>query len=203
MEGQDLPEVQPAMRRAPWDASEPLPWTKIRETWDRYWDHSRPILVEKSPPNLIRTQAIRAHFQPVRFLVMVRNPYAHCEGLMRRNGWDAQRAARFSARCLRQQMENSLELADSLSFTYEELVADPAAMARRIREFLPEIGELDAGRSFAVHSIDGVVERGIVDLNRKKIAALSADSLRQIQEILAANADVLAFWRYPEAPPVA
>ena len=53
------------------------------------------MLLEKSPPNIIRTADIVNHFDPVKFVIMVRNPYAHAEGLMRRNNWTATRAARW------------------------------------------------------------------------------------------------------------
>lgn len=195
-EGQFLPEVSEAMRERPWDETLALPWARIKSVWDGYWDHGKPILLEKSPPNLIRTDAIRAHFQPVHFLLMVRDPYAHCEGLMRRNGWDATRAAEFSARCLRQQAHNAEHLPNALAFTYEALADDPASVARRIEAFLPALGRLQEAGSFQIDSIDGLVDRPILNLNERKLGQLSPDALRQIDAVLSRDVDALRYWGY-------
>jgi Sulfotransferase family len=195
-EGQFLPEVQAEMRERPWDETRVLPWGRIKSVWDGYWNHDKPILLEKSPPNLIRTDAILAHFDPVRFLLMVRDPYAHCEGLMRRNGWDAARAAQFSVRCLRQQARNAATLPDALAFTYEALADDPQAIARRIEAFLPALGMLKAADSFHADSIDGFVDRRIVNLNERKIEQLSPQVLDEIDGVLSQHVDVLRHWGY-------
>jgi len=195
-EGQFLPEVQAQMRERPWDATRVLPWAQIKSVWDGYWDHDKPFLLEKSPPNLIRTDAIRQHFQPLRFLLMVRDPYAHCEGLMRRNGWDAQRAAEFSVRCLRQQATNATTLPDSLAFTYEALADDPQSIARRIEAFLPGLGALNATDSFKADSLDGLVDRPILNLNDRKLEQLSPDTLQQINGVLSRHVDASQHWGY-------
>lgn len=195
-EGQFLPEVKEVMRQNAWDPDLKLPWRMIKEVWDGYWDLDRPLLVEKSPPNLLRTDEIIEYFSPIYFLLMVRNPYAHCEGLMRRNKWNAQKAAQFAVRCLRLQAENVNKLNNVLSFTYEELVENPESLSKRIQSFIPQIGELKYGESFKIHSVDGTVERGIVDLNQRKIHNLSINDLKQINDVLKANADIMDFWGY-------
>jgi len=182
-EGQFLPEVQAQMRERPWDATRVLPWAQIKSVWDGYWDHDKPFLLEKSPPNLIRTDAIRQHFQPLRFLLMVRDP-------------DAQRAAEFSVRCLRQQATNATTLPDSLAFTYEALADDPQSIARRIEAFLPGLGALNATDSFKADSLDGLVDRPILNLNDRKLEQLSPDTLQQINGVLSRHVDALQHWGY-------
>ncbi|MDZ7782825.1 MAG: sulfotransferase [Halioglobus sp.] len=184
------------MREAPWKREQHLPWPRIKAVWESHWDLSRPVLLEKSPPNLIRTRDIVAHFQPVKFVIMVRNPYAHAEGLMRRNGWTVSRAANFAMMCLRTQLDNARTLDDALVVTYETLVAEPAAAAGRLSQFLPELGPLDYTANFEVHSVDGTLERPITDLNAKKIAALPASTLTGLNEVFTARRDILAAWGY-------
>ena len=195
-EGQFLPEVKEIMRLALWNADVKLPWGKIKEVWDGYWNQSKPLLVEKSPPNMIRTRDIVEYFSPVYFLIMIRNPYAHCEGLIRRNRWNAKKAVDFTVRCMRQQAENSQKLSNSLCFTYEELVERPEVISHKIRSFIPQIGVLNHAQKFQVHSIDGHIEKGIVDLNRKKIDNLSLNELKQINDVLKRNADIMEYWGY-------
>ena len=42
--------------------------------WSRYWDLRRNVLVEKSPPNLIRTRFLQRLFPGARFVIIVRHP---------------------------------------------------------------------------------------------------------------------------------
>ena len=62
VEGQFLPELAGLARDKPWDVTRPLPWPEIKAVWESVWDMSKPVLLEKSPPNLIRTQDIEANF---------------------------------------------------------------------------------------------------------------------------------------------
>jgi hypothetical protein len=44
--------------------------------WSRYWDLSKPFLLEKSPPNLIKTRFLQALFPDSYFIVLTRHPIA-------------------------------------------------------------------------------------------------------------------------------
>ena len=195
-EGQFLPELESLMRDKPWDASHALPWPEIKRVWESYWDRAKPVLLEKSPPNIIRTKDILAHFQPVKFIVMVRNPYAQSEGLMRRNQWTARRAANFSTMCLRTQLRNARELDNVLVQTYEDLVQNPARACRQLAQFMPELGEMDHKASFEVHSVDGTLNRPITDLNTKKIASLSANTIASMNEVFLQHREMIEAWGY-------
>ncbi|MDY6781435.1 MAG: sulfotransferase [Cyanobacteriota bacterium] len=195
-EGQFLPEVRKVMRRDPWNSNEQFPWETIKEVWNKYWDPSKPLLLEKSPPNIIRTREIIEHFSPIYFLLMVRNPYAHCESLMRRNKVNAEEAAEFTLRCMRQQAENVANLDVSLAFTYEALVQNPKLIAEKIQSFIPQIGELQYDKKFETRAIDGIQSRKIVDFNQKKIDNLSLSDLDKINRALGENKDIMEYWGY-------
>ena len=199
-EGQFLPELEPIMRDRPWRDELSLPWPHIKSVWQSYWDTSKPILVEKSPPHLIRAQQIANHFQPVSFIVMVRNPYAVCEGLIRRNQWTAIEAAEHTLRCLQAQQKNVQQLPGLLKLTYESLTRNPAAESQRMIGFLPELESLDIQASFKIHSIDGTLDRSIVDLNPRKIAALSIDQIGDINSVLRQDMEALESWGYKLMP---
>lgn len=47
---------------------------KVFSSWSRYWDMSRPFLMEKSPPNLIRMRFLQAMFPNAYFIIMIRHP---------------------------------------------------------------------------------------------------------------------------------
>jgi hypothetical protein len=195
-EGQFLPEVRDILRRDPWNADVRLPWERIKAVWHGYWDPRKALLVEKSPPHIIRASEIADHFRPAYFILMVRNPYAHCEGLIRRNGWSATESAKFSVRCLREQARNVEQLENTLCFTYEQLTENPQAISLRIQAFMPEIGELKYTDRFSLRSLDGVAKRPLLNLNRKKINALSMQDLKEINNVLRENDDIMTFWGY-------
>jgi hypothetical protein len=50
--------------------------SRLLEQWSPHWDTSRPVLVEKSPPNLIRTRFLQALFPGSRMIALVRHPVA-------------------------------------------------------------------------------------------------------------------------------
>lgn len=47
---------------------------RILRAWQPYWDLDRRLLVEKSPPNLIRFRFLHALFPSARFVAVVRHP---------------------------------------------------------------------------------------------------------------------------------
>jgi hypothetical protein len=46
----------------------------LLEGWSQYWDLSRPVLLEKSPPNLLKTRFLQALFPSCSFVVIIRHP---------------------------------------------------------------------------------------------------------------------------------
>jgi Sulfotransferase family len=44
--------------------------------WNPHWDLSKPVLIEKSPPNLIRARFLQALFPGAKFIFIVRHPVA-------------------------------------------------------------------------------------------------------------------------------
>jgi hypothetical protein len=44
--------------------------------WGRHWDLTRPVRIEKSPPNLVRTRFLQALFPDATFIILMRHPLA-------------------------------------------------------------------------------------------------------------------------------
>jgi len=49
---------------------------RLLQVWEPYWDAARPLALEKSPPNLVRTRFLQALFPDASFVVVVRHPVA-------------------------------------------------------------------------------------------------------------------------------
>ncbi len=208
-EGQFIAETKEAMRADPWNAEAALPWPDIRAGWEAYWDLSKPLLLEKSPPNMIRSSAIGAAFDPAYFIVLMREPYAHIEGLARRahvppmglprNAGRAQRIARAAELWLgfAQTQKETIDKRQHVSWlTYEDLCHEPERIANQLAAFLPELGELKIDARFGVHSVSGTAARTLSDMNEPKRRLLSSADFEIINDVLGAHKDVLACFGY-------
>ena len=54
--------------------------------WNRHWDLSKAVLVEKSPPNVVRARFLQALFPDSAFVFIVRNPIVTALATQRRRG---------------------------------------------------------------------------------------------------------------------
>lgn len=50
--------------------------TRLLTSWLKYWDTSKRFLVEKSPPNIVRTRFLQALFPECRQIIVLRHPVA-------------------------------------------------------------------------------------------------------------------------------
>ncbi len=166
--------------------SDPAPALRVRYDWARFYPRRPGILLEKSPPNTIRSRWLQRHFQPCRFLAIVRNPYAVCEGIHRREGISLEEAALHWRRGHEFLLEDLSFLERSFFFTYEAFCANPPKHLQRFEEFLelkePFSPSIFGGAVFA-HNIEGRPQK-IIDLNEKSLARLS-DSERKLISYIA------------------
>ncbi len=196
-EGQGLPLVRDIMfnhdRR--WDESLDFDWKFIKNEWMKYWDLTAPILLEKSPPNLIRARSINKYFNPSYFIILCRNPYAHVESLMRREKWTAERAAEFVIRCLKNQRRNLESFQYAILLSYEELTDNPVQTLELLRNFLPELSDINIEREFNAHNFKNKRMK-IANLNSEKISHFSPTELERIYSVFKLNDDIISFFNY-------
>jgi hypothetical protein len=195
-EGQGLPEVRRLVDyRKEWDEDYEYPWCDIKSIWLQYWDTSRPVLMDKSPPNLLRARDIQRYFHPCSFIVMTRNPYAQSEGMMRRNKMPPKSAAEFAVKCLRFQRQNAESLDRSCTIRYEDLVTDPLATKRQLETFMPQLKALDMDRRFTAHNRQNEKLR-VTDLNPGSIARLTNNEKAQLTDVFAVDPALLSGFGY-------
>jgi hypothetical protein len=104
----------------------------LLEQWAPHWDMSRPVLVEKSPPNLIRTRFLQALFPGARMIALVRHPVA-VAGATREFGRARKLWRRMSyssliehwLHCHELLLEDAAGVENLLVLRYEEFVANP------------------------------------------------------------------------------
>lgn len=110
---------------------------KLFEEWSAHWDLSRPVLLEKSPPNLLKTRFLQALFPGSAFVVIVRHPIPVSIPTAR---WrETRRYDRMFAHwltCHRIFEADRERLERVRVLTYEQLVRDPAGVLDGIFRFL-------------------------------------------------------------------
>jgi hypothetical protein len=109
---------------------------RLQEAWSRHWDLSRPVLLEKSSMNLIRTRFLQALFPEAYFLIVVRNPLAVA---LATGYWDVSRAASLLEHwlvCHERFAEDRPHLRRVRVIAYEDLIERPQATLDDVHSFL-------------------------------------------------------------------
>ncbi len=200
-EGQWLPSVRQIMfdnLDVRWKTDASFDWQYIKNEWLKYWDLSKPILLEKSPPNIARAVPIANTFSPAYFIIFHRNPYAHCESLIRRNEWDISSAAEFAIMCLNLQKENIIALNDNntIQISYEFLTENTAEAVGSIQKVLPELLDIDFTKNFSAHNYLEEKKMKIRNLNEDKINKLSPIQISEINKVFTKHQATMDFFSY-------
>jgi hypothetical protein len=168
-----------------WDENDdPRPALQAKRDWVGLYTKNPGILLEKSPPNTVRSLWLQRNFTPSRFLSIIRSPYAVCEGIRRRKKCDIQEAARHwraANSCLLHDLET---IEKNLLIKYEELVDSPESILTKLQRFLgfETAFDVEACGDVNAHSFEGATV-GLKNLNEESFGRLSADDVRQINSI--------------------
>lgn len=116
---------------------------RLLEQWGKYWDASRPVLLEKSPPNLIRSRFLQALFPDSRMVMILRHPIAVAAATRRfgrkRRTW---RRMSYSSlvehwlHCHELMLEDAASIDHMLVMRYEEFVSNPDERLADVYRFL-------------------------------------------------------------------
>ncbi len=197
-EGQEISELRDIMNvHDKWDETKKLPWSHIKNVFKKNWDLNKPILVEKSPPNIIRAKEIESEFNNPFFIVSIRNPYAWCYSHYRREGRkNISRIVRRWIYLAKFQIKNIENLKNVLFFSYEDLTTFPKKTLLKISKFIPELNDIDINQEFAIHSLIGDKKKQIMNFNNLAISNFSHYDIDQISEILKKEKDILNYFSY-------
>lgn len=147
---------------------------RIREVWGAAWP-DKPILIEKSPPNIFRYKMLDREFPNSLFIGMIRHPYPQIEAWRRHFGngknvlhdyyVDWIRHAEWLARAKEELGPKMLLL------NYEELIHYPTQTLNKITTFFPLLNGLRPNAP-------------IIDNNEKSIAKFSYIDINHINDAI-------------------
>ncbi len=109
---------------------------RLLHAWKPFWDCSRQVLVEKSPPNLVRARFLRAVFPNARFVMIVRHPIAVAVATQKWCKTSLLSMLDHWVVCHQYFLQDASELRHVLLIQYEELVSNPAPVLERVFKFL-------------------------------------------------------------------
>ena len=119
---------------------------RLLAAWSPHWDLSRPLLVEKSPPNLLKTRFLQALFPEASFVVLARHPVAVSLATAKwRQTRRYDRLVEHWLHCHELFEADRPHLERVHVLLYEDLVRDPAAALAGVLGFLGLEGDA-AGR---------------------------------------------------------
>ena len=196
-------------------------WPRTRKAWyffARARDPGASVFVEKSSQHVFQVGQLARHFRSPRFVFMVRNPYAVCEGICRnvrrRFGRDGlprvsgpgrsleEAAAAHVVHCLARQRRNveahgAFPLEPhrgnrGVFFTYEAMCAEPERVAGRVRALAPELDDLDLRRRLPVKGYDEM----LTDMNARQIARLGTGQVAAFNRVFHGRRDLFDHFGY-------
>lgn len=109
---------------------------RLLEAWLPYWDPTKAVLLEKSPPNLMRMRFLRALFPEARFVVIVRHPAAVAVATGKWAGSDMDALLRNWIAAHESLVEDARHVGSVAVVRYEDLMGDPANELDRLFAFL-------------------------------------------------------------------
>jgi len=175
-------------------------WMKLWRTCKHFPIAKSKIFMEKSPPNVLRAQMYEKHFKESHFLIMVRNPYATIEGILRRHPGDIKSAVNHWIATTEKQIENISGLEKNVYFTYEELCDKPKETKQKLVAFLPALADIDMRRKVTMPAkVIKKVGNSIMpptNLNEKQIKNLSKIQIEEINNYLSKHKNLLDFFGY-------
>ncbi|GGB95266.1 hypothetical protein GCM10011494_12150 [Novosphingobium endophyticum] len=217
-----MPELSRGIGR--WDKTRRIDYAMLRAVWidaaRRRGIGANALVVEKSPPNIVRLRAITEAFSdmPVHVIVLTRDPYAVCASWAKRypparlgREWDprfthmkADSEALFEALgALYGERANTLESCRDMAqivISYEELTESTQSAAARLTNAIPR---LDAMNAKAQVRVKDYAPQELTNMNAAQIERLSSAQRRAITRGLLPYRDVIEAQGYsldqPEA----
>jgi hypothetical protein len=109
---------------------------KLLSEWRPHWDVSRPVLIEKTPSNLLRMRLLDRLVQPSSFIVVTRHPLVVTLASLKWTEGNLFSLLSHWVHCYRLARSDAALLDRVVWVSYEAFVADPAGQLARLEQFL-------------------------------------------------------------------
>jgi len=110
--------------------------SRLLSEWERYWDRSKPVLLEKTPSNLLRMRLLQSLIPASRFIIVTRHPIAASLATMKWTEGNLFSLIAHWVHCYTIARDDAKALQHVLWVSYEGFVANPAGQLARMAAFL-------------------------------------------------------------------
>jgi len=192
-----------------WDPDMPVDYPSVKAVWLRAFQDLLPltqttdVVIEKSPPNMVRIERLADQFRDCSFIANHRDPYANCASILYRRH-EADSLGRPERLAALQKLTHTWlkktrmlrDLVDRLGcplLTYEAFCADPSTIMPLLS--LPT-GVADTIDPDAEVQVKDYAPQRISNQNERQIAHLTDEEIAAMSSILENERDLLGFFNY-------
>lgn len=111
---------------------------KLFNEWEKYWDLNSKLLIEKSPPNLIKTRFLQEMFPNSYFITIIRHPIAVSYATKKWSGQSKQALLNHWVKAHEIYFDDVKHINKHIEIKYEDLISNPTNTLEEIGNFLNE-----------------------------------------------------------------
>ena len=161
---------------------------RVKKEWGMRLDLGKPVLLEKSPPNMAKVRWLQAHFENAHFIGIVRNGYAVAEGISRKadprhmvDSWPIEMSAYQWKRSNEILQQDAEHLKRFLWVKYEDLASDTVGTLNKITNFvgIANFEGFESDRSWSIHERDERVR----NMNAESIERLTREQIDLVNQV--------------------
>ena len=192
-----------------WDPNKEIDYLSVKAVWLNKFQEIQKltqnidVVIEKSPPNIMRIENISRQFKNYSFIANNRDPYANCASILYRNHNVKQLKPEERIDIVKKLARNWLMRSDKIQelvlhldiplLTYEDFCKNPESILDNLK--LPD-GVAQSINFQAEVKVKDYEKQGIVNQNERQIAKLTDEDINNISDILKSNEKLLDFFGY-------
>lgn len=116
---------------------------RLFKDWKEYWDTEKPVLLENSPPNLVRTRYLQSLFPNTYFIIVMRHPIPASYETMKWSDYGLDAMLKRWLSCHEQFLRDSSLIQNVIVVKYEKMVSNPRKEIDRIFDFIGLKGDVE------------------------------------------------------------
>ena len=192
-----------------WNPDKEVDYQSVKAVWLSKFQNAKrlapniDVVIEKSPPNMVRLEKISSQFREYSFLVNIRNPYATCSSSLYRNCNADATTSETRRNKLNRLAESWLKRSAIIRLhirklgvpiiTYEQFCQDPSSVLGKLR--LPD-GVSSSVNPRAKVKVKDYKPQVISNQNDRQISRLTTKEIEQIGVVLGGNEQLLNYFGY-------
>jgi hypothetical protein len=109
---------------------------RLRAEWHRHWDVSKPVLLEKTPSNLLRMRLLQEMLPPSYFVIVTRHPIATALASTKWTESNIFSLLVHWVHCYQLARNDAAQVDRAIWLSYEAFVTEPQKQLARLADFL-------------------------------------------------------------------